>query len=244
MNAKMAFMTATVLAGVLVVIFSSMQVAQAGEAAKRSIVLYTDTFFQEDCDFTSTGANRFFILEPGYQQTLVGEVDGEEVELVITVLDETKVVEGVETRVVEERESADNMQVEVSRNYFAICQQTNSVFYFGEDVDNYEDGEISDHDGSWLAGQDGARAGLIMPGTVLIGSRYMQEIAPDVAMDRAQVISMDNTVETPAGTFENVLKTRESTPLEKGYELKYYARGIGLIQDADLKLKEYGLVDE
>ena len=243
MNSKRALITGIVLAGALVVTFSSMQVVQAGEAAKTSKVLYTDMFFQEECNFTSTGANRFFILEPGYQQSLAGEADGEKVELVITVLDETKVVQGVETRVVEERESADNMQVEVSRNYFAICQQTNSVFYFGEDVDNYEDGVISDHDGSWLAGQDGARAGLIMPGTALIGSRYMQEIAPAVAMDRAQVISVDNTVETPAGTFENVLKTRESTPLEKGYEFKYYASGIGLIQEADLKLKDYGLVD-
>lgn len=173
MNSKRALITAIVLAGALVVTFSSMQVVQAGEAAKTSKVLYTDMFFQEECNFTSTGANRFFILEPGYQQSLAGEADGEKVELVITVLDETKVVQGVETRVVEERESADNMQVEVSRNYFAICQQTNSVFYFGEDVDNYEDGVISDHDGSWLAGQDGARAGLIMPGTALIGSRYM-----------------------------------------------------------------------
>ena len=64
-----------------------------------------------------------------------------------------------------------------------------------------------------------------------------------MAMDRAQVISVDNTVETPAGTFENVLKTRESTPLENGYEFKYYASGIGLIQEVDLKLKDYGLVD-
>jgi hypothetical protein len=241
MNAKRAIMTAAVFAGALAVIFSGMQFAQAGETAKKSKVLYTDEFFQDDCTFTSTGASQFFILEPGYQLTFAGEEDGEEVELVITVFDETKEVDGVETRVVEERESVDGELVEVSRNYFAICEQTNSVFYFGEDVDDYEDGEIVSHEGAWLAGQDGARAGIMMPGTVLLGSRYMQEIAPEVAMDRAHIISMNATVETPAGTFENVLKIRETTPLEpSAREFKYYAEGVGLIQDADLKLEEYG----
>lgn len=244
MNAKRAFMAAAVLAGALALVFSSVQFAQAGEAAKKS-AWYTDEFFLDDCDFTSTGANQFFILEPGYQLSFAGEEDGEEVELVITVLDETKGVDGVETRVVEERESVDGELVEVSRNYFAICEQTNSVFYFGEDVDDYEDGEIVSHDEAWLAGQDGARAGLMMPGTVLIGSRYMQEVAPDVAMDRAHIISMDSTVEAPAGTFENVVKMRETTPLEPGArEFKYYAEGIGLIQDAGLKLEAYGPAEE
>jgi hypothetical protein len=208
-------------------------------------VLYTDGFFIEDCTFANEGANQFFILEPGYRQTFVGEEDGEEVELVITVLDETKEVDGVETRVVEERESADGELVEVSRNYFAICEQTSSVFYFGEDVDDYEDGEVVGHGGAWLAGQDGAKAGLMMPGTVLLGSRYIQEVAPDVAMDRAHIISMDATVETPAGTFDSVLKIRETTPLEpSAREFKYYAEGVGLIQDAHLKLEEYGLTEE
>jgi hypothetical protein len=241
MNAKRAYMTAVVFAGALAVVFSGMQFAQAGPPAAKSKVWYTDEFFIEDCTFADTGANQFFILEPGYQLSFAGEEDGEEVELVITVLDETKEVDGVLTRVVEERESADGELVEVSRNYFAICEQTNSVFYFGEDVDDYEDGEIVSHDGAWLAGEDDARAGIMMPGTVLLGSRYMQEIAPDVAMDRAHIISMNNTVETPAGTFEDVLKVRETTPLEpSAREFKYYAEGVGLIQDAGLKLEEYG----
>lgn len=245
MNAKRAVMTAVVLAGALAVVFSSVQAAQAGPAQAKSRVLYTDEFFFEDCTFANTGANQFFILEPGYQLTFAGEEDGEEVELVITVLDETKEVDGVGTRVVEERESVDGELVEVSRNYFAICEQTNSVFYFGEDVDDYEDGEIVGHEGAWLAGVNDARPGLMMPGTVLLGSRYMQEVAPEVAMDRAHIISMNATVETPAGTFDNVLKIRETTPLEpSAREFKYYAEGIGLIQDANLKLEEYVQAEE
>jgi hypothetical protein len=170
--------------------------------------------------------------------------DDEEVELTITVLDETKEVDGVETRVVEERETEGGDLVEVSKNYFAICEETNSVFYFGEDVDMYKDGVIVSHAGSWLAGENGAEAGVIMPGIVLLGSQYQHEIAPNVAMDRAQIVSMTEEVDTPAGEFEGVLKVKETTPLERGVvEYKYHAAGIGLIQDKDLKLEEYGFTD-
>lgn len=203
--------------------------------------LYTTSFMIENCTFSSTGANPFFILEPGYKQVFRGEEEGEPAELVITVLGDTKVVDGTETRVVEERESVDGELVEVSRNFFAICEETNSVFYFGEEVDDYEDGEVVSHEGSWLAGENDASAGIAMPGTVLLGSRYHQEIAPGVAMDRAEIVSIDETLETPAGNFEDVLAILETTPLEPdASEIKYYAAGVGLLQDEDLKLEEYG----
>jgi len=73
---------------------------------------------------------------------------------------------------------------------------------------------------------------------VLLGARYFQEIAPEVAMDRAEITSLTEVVETPAGTFKKCLKTRETTPLEPdAEEFKWYAPGIGLIQDGVLKLK-------
>ena len=205
---------------------------------------FTTSFMTENCTFNATGRNPFFILEPNYQLVLKGEEEGEEVELIITVLDETKEVNGTETRIVEERESVDGELVEVSRNFFAICEETNSVFYFGEEVDDYEDGEIVGHEGAWLAGEDDATAGIMMPGTVLLGARYFNEIAPDVALDRAEILENDEELETPAGTFENVLVIRETTPLEPDVEeFKYYVAEVGLIQDADLKLEEYGFVE-
>jgi hypothetical protein len=198
---------------------------------------FTDSFMIETCEFSPVGSNPYFVLEPGYQLVLEGEDDGEQVRLVITVLNETKVVDGVETRVVEERESQDGKLVEVSRNYFAICTRTNSVFYFGEDVDLYRNGRIVGHDGSWQAGVDDARPGIIMPGTVLLGARYYQEIAPEVALDRAEIESLTGTLRTPAGEFTNVLETEETTPLEPdAEEFKFYAPGIGLIKDGPLEL--------
>lgn len=97
--------------------------------------LWTETFRIEEKELSSTGVNPYFVLQPGYQLILEGKEGQREVHLEITVLDETKMVDGVHTRVVEERESADGKLVEVSRNFFAISQRTNSVFYFGEDVE-------------------------------------------------------------------------------------------------------------
>src|SRR5262245_46238765 len=198
---------------------------------------FTDTFMQESCKFSSTGRNPFFILVPGYELVLEGEEDGDNVLLIITVLDETKEIDGVETRVVRERESKNGELVEISRNYFAICKQTNSVFYFGEDVNIYEDGVVVGHEGAWKAGTNGARAGIIMPGTVLLGARYFQEIAPDVALDQAEIFKLNQTITTPFGTLTQCLQTRETTPLSPGEtEFKSYAPGIGIIRDGDVEL--------
>jgi len=195
-----------------------------------------------NCTLLATGRNPYFILEPGHQLVLEG--DGEKVQ--ITVLNETKTVDGVITRVVEEKEWKDGKLHEISRNYFAMCEQTKDVFYFGEDVDYYKDGKVVRHDGSWLAGTGGNRAGLIMPGTPKVGMKYYQEIAPGVAMDRAEIVSLDETCKTPAGTFSNCMKVKESTPLEfwslLWREHKMYAPGIGLVQDEDLVLTKHGTV--
>jgi hypothetical protein len=205
---------------------------------------YTASFRAEDCTFSSTGRNPFFILEPNYQLVLAGGDASEAAEVIITVLNETRQVNGTETRVIEERESIDGELVEISRNFFAICEETNSVFYFGEEVDDYENGNIISHEGAWLAGEDANRAGVIMPGTILLGARYYQEIAPNVALDRAEIIDMGEVIQTPSGDFSDTLITRETNPLEPDVaELKYYAAGIGLIQEEDLMLQRYGFID-
>ena len=190
---------------------------------------WTDAFLVEERDLASTGTNPFFRLEPGYVLAFEGTGKKKET-LTITVLDETKKIGNVETRVVEERETVDGKEVEVSRNYFAICKRTNNVYYFGEDAG-----------GAWLHGEKGARFGLMMPGTPLLGARHYQELAPGVAMDRAEIVSLSETVETPAGKFENCLEVEETTPLEPDVkEVKVYAPGVGLIVDGGLRLVRYG----
>lgn len=191
------------------------------------------------CTLTNVGRNRYFVLEPGFQIVL----EGGNTRLQITVLNETKVVSGVVTRVVEEREWKRGELYEVARNYFALCDQTKDIFYFGEDVDFYENGRVSKHDGSWLAGIGGSRAGLTMAGSPRRGMRYYQEVAPNVAMDRAEIVSVNERCRTPAGTFHNCMKIKEENPLEPGVtEYKYYAPDIGLVRDGELQITWYGLI--
>lgn len=202
---------------------------------------FTDSFTVDAADWASTGVNPYFNLTPGYVLHFEGREGDTELKLQITVLDETKKVDTVECRIVEEREWEDGELIEVSRNYFAISKRTNSVYYFGEDVDMYKGGKVVGHDGSWLSGEKNARFGLMIPGTPLIGARYYQEIAPDVAMDRAEIVSVTETVETKAGKFEKCLKTKETTPLEKDVSMKLYAPNVGLIVDGAARLVKYGM---
>lgn len=198
---------------------------------------FTRSFRIEECEFSSTGRNPYFVLEVGNQSVFRGREDGERVDLTITVLNETEIVDGVVTRVVEERELHDGELAEVSRNFFAICAPTNTVFYFGEDVDNYRGGQVANHHGSWRAGVNEARPGVMMPGLNLLGAKYFQELAPRVAMDQAETVSLTISLDTPAGSFDNCLRTRETTPLEPdAVEFKVYAPGIGLVRDGSLLL--------
>jgi hypothetical protein len=209
--------------------------ADEGKAVQSSG--WTDSFPLDRCEFSDTGQNEYFILEPGYTLFLKGVEDGDSVSLVITVLDETEEIDGVLTRVVEERESVGNELIEVSRNFFAFCQAYGSIFYFGEDVDIYEDGHIAGHEGAWRAGESGFSPGLMMPGLPLIGASYYQEIAPNVAMDRARITKTDTTIQTPSRIFEHCLVTEETSDLEpKTSEYKFYAPGVGLITDGNLWL--------
>jgi multimeric flavodoxin WrbA len=196
---------------------------------------WTEYFSQENCTFSSVGRNRFFILEPGHQLVLESRTE----KVVITVLDKTKKIGDVKTRVVEEREEVNGELKEVSRNFFAICREHADVFYFGEEVDIYRDGKIVKHSGAWRADEENSRAGIIMPGTILLGARHYQEIAPN-AMDRAEIISANVTMKTLAGTFRNCIRVEETSGIdadEKCY--KTYAPGVGLIQDADIVLTKY-----
>jgi hypothetical protein len=222
------------------------------DAAPKPKGEFTTNFYLQDCQFQTTGNNPYFILQPGYRLVLEEEADGEIERVQITVLDDTEAITvpglgTVTTRVVEEVETVGGELVEVSRNFFAICGGRNDAVYFGEDVDIHNpDGSIT-HEGEWRAGQpDGsglAEPGIIMPGTFLLGSRYFQELADEIALDRAEHAAMGFEVTTDAGTFSDCVRIVETSPLEpKSSSTKVYCRGIGLVMDSGTELVEYGFV--
>ena len=204
---------------------------------------FEDTFPEKTNDWASIGSNDYFILQPGYQLVLEGVEKGKKHQITITVLNETKVLDGVETRVVRETGTVNGKVKEDTRDYLAFSKKTHNVYYFGEEVNDYKHGKISGHGGSWLSGVNGARYGLMMPGKPLLGYRHYQEVAPGVGMDRAEIVSLSEKTETPAGKFEKCLKTEETSPIEQGVkEYKLYAAGVGIVDDDGVKLVKYGYV--
>ena len=202
---------------------------------------FVSQFEVDKNNLVTHGKNDFFILEPEYQLVL----EGPDEKVIITVLEKTKMVDGVKTRIVEEREFENGELSEVSFNYFAIDKTTKSVYYFGEDVDIYENGKVVRHEGEWLAGVDRARFGLIMPGVPQIGYAFYQEIAPPKALDRGEIVGLTETLKTPAGEFKDCLRVLETSGVEtneQGY--KTHAKGIGMIQDEDMLLVKYGYIDD
>lgn len=214
---------------------------------------FTEDFRLESCTWSAQGRqNPYFNLRPGFRLVLEGEDDGEEVHLEIAVLNRLETITfrtargaqlTVVARVIEERESKDGELVEVSRNWFARCVETSDIYYFGEEVDFYENGAIVGHGGSWRAGVDGALPGIIMPGTFLLGARYYQEVAPDVAEDRAEHIATGVTLSLPGGTLSDCVTIEETTPLEpRSKGRKTYCPRVGLVKDGTIELVEAGVV--
>ena len=183
------------------------------------------------------GSNAYFNLTPGYRLFYkIGNATD-----TLTVLDETRRIDGVEARVIEDRETKGGALVELTRDYYAIDSVTNDVYYFGEEVDVYKNGKVVSHEGTWLSGMKGAKFGLMMPGSPKIGRRFYQEQAPGVGMDRAEILSVTEKVTTPAGSFDNCVHVVETSPLEKGLkDHKWYAAGVGQVKDGNMPLVQYG----
>jgi hypothetical protein len=220
---------------------------------------FTLDFPDDECHFRPNGGNPLFPLKPGLQRfydnnacVAEGECQDQE-SLQITVTNHTKNIpikddakwRMIPTRVVEEREWKNGRLIEVSRNFYAACGAgaMRDVYYFGENVDAYEylpNGKVRiTHPGQWLAGVNGAEPGIIMPGgAFLLGARYYQELAPKIALDRAEHVATDLDFETEAGEFDECVEVVETTPLEPGHEsVKIYCPEVGLAADNELLLK-------
>jgi hypothetical protein len=195
---------------------------------------WRDMFDVNKSNLGPTGTNPYITMQPGRVLKLKHGNDT----LTVTILPETQPIDGVTAGILEERETKNGKLVEVSRNFMATDKSTGDVYYFGEDVDNYKNGRVVDHGSAWRAGVAGARFGLMIPAKPIVGQKFYQEIAPKVAMDRVEVVSIDETVKTPAGVFEHCVHLRETTPLERDVSHKFYAPGIGMIKDDEFELAE------
>jgi hypothetical protein len=183
----------------------------------------------DPADFTSEIDNPWMPFRVGsrwvYRET---DQEGSEQRVEVTVLDETREVMGVETRVVHDVVTEDGEIVEDTHDWYAQDADGN-VWYFGEDTTEFSDGQSSTA-GSWEAGVDGAQPGILVPAEPEVGKTYRQEYYEGEAEDAAEVLSLGEKVEVPFGSYDGVLMTKEYTPLEPDLlEHKFYARGVGVV---------------
>lgn len=184
-------------------------------------------------DFVAVIDNPYLPLIPGTTRIYEGTTEDGTEHIEVTILDETKVVMGVTVTIVRDTVTIDGQLIEDTHDWFAQDKAGN-VWYFGEEVDNYENGVLTDHAGAWEAGVDGAQPGIVMFTNPAdhIGEAYHQEYYAGEAEDMGEVISSSETVIVPFGTFTDVLQTKDWTPLEPdALEHKFYAPGVGVIKE-------------
>jgi hypothetical protein len=187
--------------------------------------------------------NEYFPLVPGTIWIYVArDEDGERSERIkVEVLEETKEILGVNCIVVRDRvwefdDEGEKELVEDTFDWYAQDREGN-VWYFGEIAKNYEDGELVDVEGSWTAGKDGAKPGILMYAEPdkASPSLYRQEFALAEAEDMGQVEGFLDSLAVRRETYKDVLQTRDFTPIEPDVlEFKYYAPGVGVVLEEDV----------
>jgi len=192
----------------------------------------------DPANFVATVDNPFFPLTPGTTFVYEGQTSQglEHDEFFVT--HNTRVILGVTCVEVHDTSRIDGELREDTRDWFAQDRDSN-VWYFGENTTLVADGLPVDLSGSWTAGVDGARPGIIMKAHPAIGDFYRQEFLLGEAEDLAEVKSLSDTATVPYGSFDHCLETEESSSLAPGdVEHKFYAAGVGNLLTVDLETGE------
>jgi hypothetical protein len=184
-------------------------------------------------DNSTTVDNKWFPLVPGAYSVFEGSAidDGQRISrrVVTTVTDLSKVINGVNSVIVWERDYNDGKLVEAELGFFAQDNYGN-VWHMGEYPEEYNEGEFDKAPG-WLAGSKGATAGIAMRAEPRLGTPgYAQGYAPPPInwIDRGRVHNVGEKVCVPVGCYEDVLVIEEFERNKPGaYQLKYYAPGVG-----------------
>jgi len=207
----------------------------------------------------SVSPNPFFPLVAGTQWVYVGtfeDDEGAEVteRITVTVTDKIKLIEGVTCVVVNDLVTEDDVPIEDTDDWYAQDEDGN-VWYCGEIAKNFEtfegddpdDPELVDIEGSWKAGRDGAKPGILVLAAPEVRDVYRQEVSWGDAEDVAEVISITGTTESVpfVNCSGDCLVTRESTPIEPGVnENKYYKPDVGLILEVDMEGNRVKLISK
>jgi hypothetical protein len=199
-------------------------------------VVPADIAFPGASGFVSGLTNPYLNFATGRTFRYEGETpDGHET-IVTQVTRKTKRIMGVTTTVVHDQGYLNGVLAEDTFDWYAQDTAGN-VWYFGEDSKEIVNGQVVSTEGSWQAGVNGAVPGIIMLANPQKGDSYRQEFAEGVAEDEARVVSLNESVTVPYGSFIGCLETLEWTSLEPGARgYKFHASGTGAV----LELGKHG----
>jgi hypothetical protein len=186
--------------------------------------------------FTARVTNPYHPLLPGMRWEYRGVKDGRRLRDVVRVTSRIRRIDGVPCAVVRDRSWLDGRLSERTTDFYTQGPH-GTVWYYGERTAELDRrGRVTSREGSWLAGRDGARAGVFMPAHPRVGASFAQEHYPGHAEDHFRVVSRNATVRVPFDTYRrDALMTREWTPLEPGVrDGKWYGKGIGEVREAAL----------
>lgn len=184
--------------------------------------------------FVEVVDNPYSPFIPGMRWVYGGETpDGTE-RILVKVLGRTKVIEGIQATVVRDTVYLQGQLIEDTFDWYAQDRRGN-VWYLGEATKEYENGQVVSTEGSWEAGVDGAKAGVVMFARPRLDAAYRQEYYAGHAEDQAKFLTLSTQVTTKAGRFAHVRMTEDTTALDpKVSELKFYAPGVGIVVEFDL----------
>jgi hypothetical protein len=189
-------------------------------------------------DFVDHIDNPYFPLEPGTDFVYEGKTSAGLVHNDFIVTHKTKKILGVTTTEIHDIVSTNGKVTEDTLDWFAQDKDGN-VWYFGENTEELIGGRPSTLSGTFTAGTNNDRPGIIMEAHPKIGDFYRQEFSLNNAEDYGSVASLTDTVKVRAGRFTHCLRSPESTPLEPSlHEVKWYAPGIGNVLTKDLETGE------
>jgi hypothetical protein len=185
--------------------------------------------------------NKYYSLKLGTVTIYNGtDEEGKSMRDTITVTNDMKEIQGIPTRVVNDTVFVEGKLVETTGDWYAQDDKGN-VWYLGEDTTDFTN-KKNPHEGSWESGVKGAKGGILMLAEPEVGITYDQEFAKGVAEDKATVLSLNESVSVPYGSFSNVIKTKEFSALEPDVvENKYYAANVGDIKEKTLKGSKEGI---
>jgi hypothetical protein len=177
--------------------------------------------------FSAHVTNPWFPLAPGTRYVYTGVKDGKAARDVVFVTHATRRIDGAPCVAVRDRLYLNGTLAERTTDWYSQDASGN-VWYFGEDTAELAHGKVTSTEGTWLAGVDGAQAGIYITAQPVLGRSYRQEYYKGHAEDHFKAIALVGTAAHP--NRKTVLVTQEWTPLEPGViDHKFYARGIGTI---------------